>query len=222
MMCYIHMSRQRSKFEICGAAVFALGIYLMTSSRFTSLLPSLQSLNIANTLFITGIIISCVSFLGFLGALKENRCLLISFFILLFILMLAELAAACLLLMYEKQIDQFIKDDLTGSLKKYKEKNVTHTNDWDTVQKRLKCCGIESYKDWEHHVPQSCCKSDHCLKNGTQYWDQGCYNKLKDVFDSNLLNTGIAVIVVCLIEVLGMCFSMTLFCHISRSGLGYK
>ncbi|XP_051953995.1 leukocyte surface antigen CD53 [Xyrauchen texanus] len=210
-------------FFICGATIFGLGIYLMTSSRFASLLPSLQALNIANTLFITGIIISCVSFLGFLGALKENRCLLISFFILLFILMLAELAAACLLLMYERHIDKFIKDDLKASLDKYKEdmaRNVT--NDWDTVQKGLKCCGIESHIDWKASVPPSCCSSDQCLNNGTQYWDQGCYTKLKDVLDRNLLNTGIAVIVVCLIEVLGMCFSMTLFCHISRSGLGYK
>ncbi|RXN02320.1 leukocyte surface antigen CD53-like protein [Labeo rohita] len=119
-------------------------------------------MNIANTLFITGIIITCVSFLGFLGALKENRCLLISFFVLLFILMLAELAAACLLLMYERQIETFISTDLKKgletSIKTRKSHNYTIEDDWDKVQK----------------------------------------------------------------TVLGMCFSMTLFCHISRSGLGYK
>lgn len=30
---------------------------------------------------------------------------------------------------------------------------------------------------------------------------QGCYTKLKEVFENNLLNTGIGVIVVCIIEV---------------------
>lgn len=64
--------------QICGASIFGLGIYLMTTSKFAALLPSLQAMSIANSLFITGIIITCVSFLGFLGALKENRCLLIS------------------------------------------------------------------------------------------------------------------------------------------------
>ncbi|XP_058633554.1 leukocyte surface antigen CD53 isoform X2 [Onychostoma macrolepis] len=193
----------------------------MTFSRFSSLLPSLQDMNIANTLFITGIIITCVSFLGFLGALKENRCLLISFFVLLFILMLAELAAACLLLMYETQIEKFIDKDLKEGLdtsKKSRENGTTVADDWDKVQMTFLCCGINNYTEWGTHVPKSCINNT----NETHYWPQGCFTKLKDTFEKNLLNTGIGVIVVCVIEVLGMCFSMTLFCHISRSGLGYK
>lgn len=177
-------------------------------------------MNIANTLFIIGIIITCVSFLGFLGALKENRCLLISFFILLFILMLAELAAACCLLMYEPKIGKIIYDDLKIGLNNsiLKRKNVTVEDDWDTVQIAFKCCGIHNYTEWSNHVPKSCNRPE----NGTQYWSQGCFTKLKETFENNILNVGVGVIVVCIIEVLGMCFSMTLFCHISRSGLGYK
>ncbi|XP_051750316.1 leukocyte surface antigen CD53 [Ctenopharyngodon idella] len=207
-------------FFICGAAVFGIGIYLMTSTRFSSLLPSLQALNIANALFIIGIIITCVSFLGFLGALKENRCLLISFFILLFILMLAELAAACTMLMYETQIGEFIDKDLRQGIKKSidsRKNNITAKDDWDTVQMTFQCCGIQNSTDWNNNVPKSC----EMPGNGT-HWAEGCFSKLKTAFDDNLLNTGIGVIVVCIIEVLGMCFSMTLFCHISRSGLGYK
>ncbi|XP_052411596.1 leukocyte surface antigen CD53 [Carassius gibelio] len=207
-------------FFVCGATVFGLGIYLMTSSRFSSLLPTLQAVNIANSLFIIGIIITCVSFLGFLGALKENRCLLISFFILLFLLMLAELAAACLLLLYENQIGAFIEKDLKDGLEKSKDSrnNTIVEDDWDQVQKTLHCCGISNHTEWGPDVPESCKTHN----NETVYWQEGCYTKLKNTFEGNLLNTGIGVIVVCVIEVLGMCFSMTLFCHISRSGLGYK
>ncbi|XP_016417806.1 leukocyte surface antigen CD53-like [Sinocyclocheilus rhinocerous] len=208
-------------FFICGATVFGLGIYLMTFSRFSSLLPSLQAMNIANTLFITGIIITCVSFLGFLGALKENRCLLISFFILLFILMLAELVAACLLLMFESRIDSFIHDDLKkglqNSINHRQSYNYTIEDDWDKVQMTFHCCGITNHTQWGTHVPKSCIKP-----NETHYWPHGCFTKLKDTFEKNLLNTGIAVIVICIIEVLGMCFTMTLFCHIRQTGLGYK
>ncbi|KAK7173030.1 hypothetical protein R3I93_002989 [Phoxinus phoxinus] len=208
-------------FFICGTAVFGIGIYLMTSSRYSSILPSLQAMNIANTLFIIGIIITCVSFLGFLGALKENRCLLISFFVLLFILMLAELATACILLMYETKIGEFIDQDLKTGLNNSidkKTKNITDADDWDTVQITFQCCGITNSSDWLKYVPKSCSIPG----NETYYWSEGCFSKLKTTLDNNLLNAGIAVIVVCIIEVLGMCFSMTLFCHISRSGLGYK
>ncbi|XP_073697050.1 leukocyte surface antigen CD53 [Garra rufa] len=212
-------------FFICGATVFGFGIYLMTISRFSSLLPSLHAVNIANLLFITGIIITCVSFLGFLGALKENRCLLVSFFILLFILMVAELAAACLLLMYEARIEEFInkdlKEGLDTSINNRKSHNNTIEDDWDKVQTTFHCCGITNYTEWKPHPPKSCIDSTKST-NETQYWPQGCFTLLKDSFEKNLLNTGVGVIVVCIIEVLGMCFSMTLFCHISRSGLGYK
>ncbi|XP_016140745.1 leukocyte surface antigen CD53-like isoform X2 [Sinocyclocheilus grahami] len=207
-------------FFVCGATVFGFGIYLMTFSRFSSLLPSLQAMSIANSVFLTGIVITCVSFLGFLGALKENRCLLISFFILLLILMLAELTGACLLLMYETQIEEFINKDLKNGLEKSNEsrRNGTVEDDWDKVQMAFHCCGIRNHTDWGTHVPNSCIE----YRNETHYWPQGCFTKLKGAFDENLLNTGISVIVVCIIEVLGMCFSMTLFCHINQTGLGYK
>ncbi|XP_056601273.1 leukocyte surface antigen CD53 [Triplophysa dalaica] len=220
-MCVVNLI-----FFICGAAIFGLGIYLMTTSKFAALLPSLQAMSIANTLFITGIIITCVSFLGFLGALKENRCLLISFFTLLFILMLVELAVACALLIFEKQIDKYITTDLKDSLEdsvRNRNKNNNTKDDWDFVHVAFDCCGINNSSDWISGIPESCCMSKQCRQNDTkQYWPMGCYTKLKDTFENNLLNAGIGVIVVCVIEVLGMCFSMTLFCHISRSGLQYK
>ncbi|KAA0717002.1 CD53 Cell surface glycoprotein [Triplophysa tibetana] len=220
-MCVVNLI-----FFICGAAIFGLGIYLMTTSKFAALLPSLEAMNIANTLFIAGIIITCVSFLGFLGALKENRCLLISFFVLLFILMLVELAVACALLMFETQVDKYITSDLNSSLDTsltQRQQNNNTKDDWDIVHNTFHCCGINNSSDWTSGIPESCCMSSFCIQNDTkQYWPKGCYTKLKETFENNLLNAGIAVIVACVIEVLGMCFSMTLFCHISRSGLQYK
>lgn len=207
-------------FFLCGAAVFGLGIYMSTTAKYLSLFPSLSAVNLASALFVLGIFVTCVSFLGFLGALKENRCLLISFFILLFLLMLAELTVACLLLLYEHDIDRFIMNELTNSLSK--EQNGGSNNatiDWNTIQETFQCCGVKNASDWGTAIPASCCSTAPCTI--TTPW-KGCYLKLKDWFEHNLLGTGIAVIIICSIEVLGMCFSMTLFCHISKTGLGYK
>uniref|UniRef100_A0A8C8H4G0 Leukocyte surface antigen CD53 n=1 Tax=Oncorhynchus tshawytscha TaxID=74940 RepID=A0A8C8H4G0_ONCTS len=125
--------------QMCGTAVFGFGVFLMLNTKVSALIPTLSTLNLANTLFITGIIITCVSFLGFLGALKENRCLLITFFILLFILMLVELTVACLLLVYEKEIDRFLEKDLTESLMKSRERLGHHSGHvpvlWDPQHK---------------------------------------------------------------------------------------
>ncbi|KAM9463879.1 leukocyte surface antigen CD53-like isoform 1-T2 [Salvelinus alpinus] len=207
---------------ICGTAGFGFGVFMMMNSKVSSLIPSLSSLNIANMLFIIGIIMTCVSFLGFLGALKENRCLLVTFFILLFILILVELTAAFLLLLYESKIGSFLQRDLTDSLEKSRESakggnSTMSTGDWDIIQTTFQCCGVHNSSDWKDKMPASCCSKTQCDIN-----QPGCYNKLKAWFEENFLATGVAVIVLCVIEVLGMCFSVTLFCHISQSGLSYK
>uniref|UniRef100_A0A3Q2FE80 Tetraspanin n=1 Tax=Cyprinodon variegatus TaxID=28743 RepID=A0A3Q2FE80_CYPVA len=179
---------------ICGVALLGLGVYLMVNFNMSGLTPSLAQLNMPSMLLISGIIITCISFVGFLGALKENRCLLLTFFLVLFLLMLLELTAACLMLIYEAEIGNLVTKDLEDGLEAVRTSgNSTKKSDWDVVQEGFECCGVKNSSDW---------------KKGSGYWTE--------------VNTGIAVIVLCIIEVLGMCFAMTLFCHISRSGLGYK
>ncbi|KAK9523219.1 hypothetical protein VZT92_019625 [Zoarces viviparus] len=209
---------------LCGVAVLGFGVYMMVNFRIAALTPSLANFNLANMLLISGIIITCVSFLGFLGALKENRCLLLTFFLLLFILMLVELTAACLLLMYEGEIGTMVKKDLNEGLEKAKGRTGNTTgvmSEWDVIQVQLNCCGINNVTDWGDKVPESCCLRN-CNSPAVQYRPKGCLITLQNLFEENFLITGISVIVLCIIEVLGMCFAMTLFCHISRSGLGYK
>ncbi|XP_074525416.1 leukocyte surface antigen CD53 [Halichoeres trimaculatus] len=207
---------------MCGVAVLCFGAYMMMEFKMP-LTPTLAKFSIANLLLICGIIITCVSFLGFLGALKENRCLLLTFFLLLFLVMLMELTAACLLLMYDNKIAEWVEKDLEDGLKAAKDnRNSTSAmNDWDLLQEQLDCCGVKNQSDWGQDVPSSCCAAQ-CNTSQPKYKEKGCLPKLKTLFEDNFLTTGISVIVLCVIEVLGMCFAMTLFCHISRSGLGYK
>lgn len=64
--------------ELCGAFVVALGIFQMMHSRFASLIVSFWPIYPANTLVVTGTIVTCVCYLGVLGGMKENSCMLIS------------------------------------------------------------------------------------------------------------------------------------------------
>lgn len=59
--------------------VVALGCWVyMTRYQLASLLPSLGYFTVGNLLLMSGIIITCIAFLGFIGALKENRCFLLT------------------------------------------------------------------------------------------------------------------------------------------------
>uniref|UniRef100_A0A3Q3LJN3 Tetraspanin n=1 Tax=Mastacembelus armatus TaxID=205130 RepID=A0A3Q3LJN3_9TELE len=217
---------------LCGVAVLGFGVYIMVNFEMAALTPTLATFKVANALLISGIIITCVSFLGFVGALKENRCLLLTFFLLLFLLMLVELTAACLLLMYEAKVGSHQCDVGSGSAAGKRSSSwMTVDVAWQNTGRdlspfsilfflQLDCCGVENVTDWGEKVPESFCKNN-CTTNRV-YRNKGCLPVMKNIFEEHFLITGISVIVLCIIEVWGMCFAMTLYCHISRSGLGYK
>ncbi|NP_001307567.1 leukocyte surface antigen CD53 isoform 2 [Homo sapiens] len=135
-------------FWICGCCILGFGIYLLIHNNFGVLFHNLPSLTLGNVFVIVGSIIMVVAFLGCMGSIKENKCLLMSFFILLLIILLAEVTLAILLFVYEQK---------------------------------------------------------------------GCYAKARLWFHSNFLYIGIITICVCVIEVLGMSFALTLNCQIDKT-----
>uniref|UniRef100_UPI003AB0BA0E leukocyte surface antigen CD53-like n=1 Tax=Centroberyx gerrardi TaxID=166262 RepID=UPI003AB0BA0E len=211
---------------LCGAFVVAFGEFQMVHSKYASLITSFWPIYPANTLVVTGTIVTCVCYLGVLGGLKENRCMLITFFILLFILMLVELAMACVFLVYSREINTFVEKDLMRSLETYKESspdgNQTIRNDFDAVQYLFRCCGVHSEADWEGNVPISCCTQDPCNSVPHTNWREGCHVKLGNWFARNFLSTGAGVVSLFIIQFMCMCFTVPLFCHFRRRGLGYK
>ncbi|XP_025728169.1 leukocyte surface antigen CD53 isoform X1 [Callorhinus ursinus] len=190
-------------FWFCGCGILGFGIYLLIHNNF-NLLPSLT---LGNVLIIVGSIIMVVAFLGCMGSIKENKCLLMSFFILLLIILLAEVTLAILLFVYEQKLNNYVSESLTDSIQRYHTDNSTKAA-WDSIQSFLQCCGINGTNDWAGHPPASC-PSDPQV--------QGCYAKAKLWFHSNFLHIGIITICVCVIQVLGMSFALTLNCQIDKT-----
>ncbi|XP_020796459.2 leukocyte surface antigen CD53 [Boleophthalmus pectinirostris] len=211
---------------LCGAFVVAFGEFQMMHSKFMSLVTSFWPIFPANTLVVTGTIVTCVCYLGILGSFKENRCMLISFFFLLFVLMLVELAMACVFLVYSTKINTYFEDDLMKSLVSYRDGTPEATkkliDDFDAVQSLFKCCGVHGSADWGDNVPISCCTSDPCNAVNFTTWDEGCVVKLRDWFAHNYRSTGAGVVTMFIIQFISMCISVPLFCHFSRQGLGYQ
>ncbi|KAM8726031.1 leukocyte surface antigen CD53-like isoform 4-T6 [Acanthopagrus schlegelii] len=176
----------------------------MMHSMFTSLITTFWPIYPANTLVVTGTIVTCVCYLGVLGGLKENRCMLISFFILLFILMLVELAIASVFLVYSREIDTYFEKDLMQSLEIYRqsrpEGNKTIKDDFDAVQHLFRCCGVHGEADWKGNVPISCCTEDPCNTLSHTNWQEGCLLKLRNWSARNYLSTGAGVVTMFIIQ----------------------
>uniref|UniRef100_A0A3Q3WA65 Tetraspanin n=1 Tax=Mola mola TaxID=94237 RepID=A0A3Q3WA65_MOLML len=192
---------------LCSAFIVAFGEFQMIHSKFPSLITTFWPIYPSNTLVVTGTIATCVCYIGVLGGMRENRCMLISFFILLFILMLIELAMACVFLVYSREIDTYMERDLMQSLEIYREStqegNKTIKDEFDAVQHLVndQCCGVHSMADWKNNIPISCCSEDPCNILHHDNWQEGCLVKLRNWFGGNYLSTGAGVVTLFIIQV---------------------
>lgn len=65
--------------QLCGCGLLGVGIWLAVSQgSFATFSPSFPSLSAANLVIAIGAIVMVTGFLGCLGAIKENKCLLLS------------------------------------------------------------------------------------------------------------------------------------------------
>ncbi|XP_041854446.1 leukocyte surface antigen CD53-like [Melanotaenia boesemani] len=208
---------------LCGAFVVALGEFQMMHSRFSSL-TSFWLIYPANTLVTTGTMVTCVCYLGVLGGMKENRCMLITFYILLFILMLVEMAMACVFFVQSREIGTYFEKDLMSSLEIYRDspEHKDIRDDFDAVQHLFKCCGVHGEADWKGDIPISCCIKDPCNIADQPNWKEGCLVKLRYWFAHNYLSTASGVVTMFIIQFVCLSITIPLFCHFKRRGLGYQ
>ncbi|XP_048862536.1 tetraspanin-9 isoform X1 [Brienomyrus brachyistius] len=218
-------------FWLCGCGLLGIGIWLSVSQgSFATFSPSFPSLSAANLVITIGAIITVTGFLGCLGAIKENKCLLLSFFIVLLAILLAELILLILFFAYKDKVRENAKQDLKDGLALYNtDNNVGLRNAWNIIQAEWKCCGVTGYTDWhealqERMVPDRCCQEHYkeCGRNVTNmFWNRGCYEKVEEWLRDNRHLLGTIGMCILVVQLLGMAFSMTLFQQIHRTGKKY-
>ncbi|XP_029440015.1 tetraspanin-4-like [Rhinatrema bivittatum] len=218
-------------FWLGGCGILGVGIWLaVTQGKFATLSYSFPSLSAASLFMVTGSMIMVVGFIGCLGAVTENRCLLLTFFILLLIIFLLEIITMLLFVTYRDEFHSYAQEDLKKGLRLYKtEGNLGLTTAWNTVQTEFRCCGVKNYTDWfemrnETEVPDSCCLeySPTCQSDPNTWWKDPCYKKVKLWLGQNISSLGAFAICIVVIQVLGLVFSMFMYCQVLRAEKYYE
>ncbi|XP_048051325.1 tetraspanin 34 [Megalobrama amblycephala] len=224
---------------LAGAAILAVGIWV-TVDR-VSLLgfldhiddapPELAQLaNLGYVLIGVGAFLTLMGFLGCCGAVKESKCMLLSFFVIVLIIFLIEVAAAVVLIVFEPLVQKFL-DDIGEKVGKSIEKNYgadeSFTSVWNTTMKELKCCGYNNYTDFTGSpfvnstslYPDTCCTSSsgRCGQVSAQQASiTGCFRSLVKLIENNaVLLAGVALGIAAL-EIAAMVVSMILYKNVGK------
>ncbi|XP_051570537.1 tetraspanin-4-like isoform X3 [Myxocyprinus asiaticus] len=206
-------------FWLGGCGLFGVGVWLaFTQSEFSSLPLSFPSLSAANLLLVAGGVTMVTGFLGCLGALKEQRCLLMTFFVILLFLVLTEVTLIVILSVYHKELDMIAKDDLREGMKDYNS-NEGLKKSWDNMQRIFKCCGVSNHTDWHNKTfndepPHSCCRDS---TGPCHRWEEPCYEKAKNWLLANITSVLGFGICIGIVQILALVFSMLMYCQILRA-----
>ncbi|XP_053200006.1 tetraspanin-8-like [Scomber japonicus] len=201
-------------FWLSGCIILGVSIYLRVSKDGNVITK--ESLPGIDLMIAIGVIIMLLGFFGCCGAIRENRCMLLLFFISLLVIFVLLLAAGILGAVGEKKVKDWVKERLEklNPLSKQPENVV---KDLERLQEELKCCGLtKGASDWEK-VPDSCkCNATvtDCSSSGT--YSTPCAVQVIRLLEQHLeVVLGIAFAIAILL-IAGMVFSMVLYCQIGR------
>ncbi|XP_017779905.1 PREDICTED: CD151 antigen [Nicrophorus vespilloides] len=205
-----------------GITVVALGIWTVIDKSFANeLLGTNLYSGAVYVLIATGILITLISCFGCFGSAKEVRCMLVTYFIAVFLIFVTMLVGGILGYVFRAKVENTMKNTMIGSIRSYgNDRPVTEA--WDEIQSRLQCCGVSGAVDWTDQIPDSCCrepvpgKRQRCNllvehQNSFTLFQRGCYNVTIDYVKDHAAIIGGAGIVVACLMLLGMIFSCALF-----------
>ncbi|XP_019515503.1 PREDICTED: tetraspanin-18 isoform X1 [Hipposideros armiger] len=171
-----------------GACLLGIGIWVMVDPT------GFREIVAANPLLITGAyillamggLLFLLGFLGCCGAVRENKCLLLFFFLFILIIFLAELSAAILAFIFRENLTrEFFTKELT---KHYQGNNDTDvfSATWNSVMITFGCCGVNGPEDFKFasvfrlltldsdEVPEACCRREPQTRDGVLLSREEC------------------------------------------------
>lgn len=201
-----------------GVTVLGIGIWTLVDKSFMNeLLGTNLFLGAVYILIATGAIISLIAFFGCLGALKEIKCMLLTYFMIVFLIFVTMLVGGILGYVFREKVHTTMEQEMQSTVRTYAT-NRAVKRAWDDTQERLKCCGVTSPLDWKTKIPESCCRihSEYssfgkCTELPLNIFTEGCLDITETFVKDHAAIIGGAGIGVACLMLLGMIFSCALF-----------
>ncbi|NXI02735.1 TSN8 protein, partial [Pachycephala philippinensis] len=221
--------------QVCGCIILGVSIWIRVSgSRQVNACSHTSTIMFAgaNLLIAVGAIIMVLGFLGCCGAVKENRCMLMLFFIGLLLIVILQVTGGVLGAVYRSQVELALNLTLSVNVDALQSTTGAYKDYQETVQefeRENQCCGLlNGYKDWGENFNKPSSKicqcevekpssSDLCINyQGRYIYKKPCGEVIMKIFKDHLVIIMGIAFGLAVIEILGLVFSMTLYCQIGR------
>ncbi|XP_063787274.1 tetraspanin-1-like isoform X2 [Pseudophryne corroboree] len=218
--------------EVCGAILIGMGLWIKFGSNSFVQILGIQFayfLNVGFFCIAAGFIICFLGFLGCCGALKEIRCLLLIFSLIMLVLCISEMIAAVVVLTFSEMAESVLKDKVMKSLKEayYKSGGKGLVEEaWNTVMDKFNCCGFFGYSDFTNSTftaktalkyPKNCCKNatlkecDGLNISDKVIYTEGCFMAIVHAVKKNSMTIGIAAGAITAFEMASLIVALVLF-----------
>lgn len=188
-------------FWFTGVILLAVGVWGKVTLEPYLHLDSENSTNAPYVLIGTGAIIVIFGLFGCFATCRGSPWMLKLYAMFLTLVFLAELVAGISGFIFRHEIKAELNVILNNALATYNQTDARSAA-VDTIQRKLKCCGLQNYVDWnsttffhQHGIPESCCKDPGAcnpedLKDLTKaekvVFQAGCFSLVTEVMESNL------------------------------------
>lgn len=227
-------------FWLAAILILGVGVYMMVEKKDAYQNLSDLSFDPAVLFVVLGGALFLITFLGCLGALRENTCMLCLYASIVGFLLLVELTCGVLGFYFRETVQEGIGEKLKDAIVLYREPNKPDLQLLiETTQTEFKCCGIISYEDWGSNdyfncsspgveacgVPKTCCKTEEDRTNnqcgygvgrmdsferGEKIYTTGCLTTVVDWFKNNLITIGIVSFGILLLQIITIWLAATL------------
>ncbi|KAM6941149.1 tetraspanin 34a [Lycodopsis pacificus] len=226
---------------LAGACILGVGVWVkVDSSSLLGLLDDVegapsglsQLVNVAYLLIAVGAVLLVIGFLGCCGAVRESRCMLLTFFSIVLIIFLIEVAGAVVLLVFKDLAEQVLdrlEDDVKKSIKEKYGSNERFTSLWNATMNEFKCCGYKNYTDFDDSpfyidherdlYPVTCCNETIavCTTDNAEFsMIGGCFTMLLQLIEENAVIIAGLALGIAALEVAAMVVSMVLYQNIGN------
>ncbi|XP_074930464.1 LOW QUALITY PROTEIN: tetraspanin-1 [Archocentrus centrarchus] len=220
--------------QLGGLTLLAMGIWVSVDGySFLQILGpfSNQGMHVVNVGFFCIVIGAVLVLLGLLGccaAHKKSKCLLITFFSIILIIFIAEVAAGAVTLAYTSFAVGILRAWATPALQNYYGTDPVVTKLWNSTMTELRCCGFSNYTDFVGSkfadqsggsLPSSCCRTNStaCSPAMAECSNvQGCFWPDHDDPQENINLWEAIAAGIGLVEIAAIIVSIYLYCHLDN------